>query len=256
MNDSLGDRMKGYEAVSKNYLIRRTPVVLRIDGKAFHTFTRGFGKPFDAVFATAMAETMRGLCEGMQNCQLGYTQSDEISVLLVADRTLTTDSWFDNNVQKMVSVGASLATLVFNREFKRIVTNSMHTAEMRQVYTKRFDTAMFDCRAFNLSKEEVCNYFIWRQQDATRNSIQSVGQANFSPKQMHGLSCDKLQDKLFTEKQINWNDTPTRFKRGVCGVRTDTGWGFDNEIPVFSQDRTYIEKRVNIQEATKGEVCL
>jgi len=247
MNDSLGDRMKGYEAVSKNFLMRRTPVVLRVDGKAFHTLTCGFKRPFDDIFSDAMVRTMQALCAGMQNCQLGYKQSDEISLLLMDDKTLTTDSWFDNNVQKMVSVGASIATLAFNKALAALVAEAPDTLELREVYEKRFDTALFDCRAFNLSKEEVCNYFIWRQQDATRNSIQSLGQANFSAKELHGLSCSNIQDKLFTDKNINWNDIPTRFKRGVCCVR-DCGWTTDYEIPVFSQDRGYIDSRVYIQE--------
>lgn len=250
MNDTLGNRIKAYESVSKNYLIKRMPVVLRIDGKAFHTLTRGFVKPFDSVLSATMAMTMKALCENMQNCQLGYTQSDEISILLMDDRTLTTDSWFDNNVQKMVSVGASIATREFNKVFADIVFSVKGSTddELMKTYEKRIDDALFDCRAFNIPKEEVCNYFIWRQQDATRNSIQSVGQANFSPKQMHGLSCNKIQDKLFLEKGINWDKTPTKFKRGICCVRNNLGWVMDYEIPVFTAQREYIEDRVNIRE--------
>lgn len=250
MNDTLGDRMKAYEAVSKNFLIKRVPVVLRIDGKAFHTFTRGFAKPFDSILSDAMAITMKALCENMQNCQFGYTQSDEISILLVDDKTVTTDSWFGNNVQKMVSVGASIATMAFNKAFNEILVLKELSGEVKDadVYIKRVWTALFDCRAFNVPKEDVCNYLIWRQQDATRNSIQSVGQANFSPKQMHGLSCSMIQEKLFSEKGINWDKTPTKFKRGLGCVHGWDGWEIDTEIPVFSQDRAYIDKKVNIRE--------
>jgi tRNA(His) guanylyltransferase len=249
IKDTLGDRQKGYEAVSKNFLVRRMPVIMRIDGKAFHTFARGFDKPFDSVLSEAMERTMETLCKNVQNCQLGYTQSDEISLLLIDDKTITTDSWFENNVQKMVSVGASIATMAFNKAFSDIVFRAENCpVELRDTYQKRFESAMFDCRAFNVPKEDVCNNFIWRQQDATRNSIQSVGQANFSPKQMHGLSCNAIQDKLFLEKQINWDKTPTKFKRGFCCIRGEGGWVIDNEIPIFSQDRTYIDKRVHIRE--------
>ena len=119
--DSLGDRMKGYENVTRTKLVRRMPVIIRIDGKAFHTFTKGFDKPFDSLLMDAMNRTMKYLCENIQGCMLGYTQSDEISLLLVDYQTLTTDSWFDDTVQKMCSISASMATLVFNKAWKEVV---------------------------------------------------------------------------------------------------------------------------------------
>ena len=272
-NDSLGDRMKTYEGVPRNFLTRRMPVIIRIDGKAFHTFTRGFEKPFDMILMECMWETCKYLCANIQGCKIAYTQSDEISLLLTDYETLTTSAWFDNNIQKMVSVSASMATLAFNKNFDEIVQNygykccdesigsnvniGMENDYKRYVdiYFKRINSAMFDSRVFNIPKEEVCNYFVWRQKDATRNSIEAVGQANFSHKELNGKSCDKIQDMLFTEKNVNWNDFPVYQKRGACIVKEmyeldnethaiRSRWVVDKNIPVFTQDRGYIEKFV------------
>ena len=107
--DSLGDRMKEYyENRAKTYLTRRTPVIIRLDGKAFHSFTKGLKKPYDTIFHYAMNHTMKYLCENIQCVKVGYTQSDEITLLLTDYDTLTTDAWFDNNVQKICSVSASM----------------------------------------------------------------------------------------------------------------------------------------------------
>ena len=273
---TLGDRMKNnYENISRYYLTRRMPVIIRIDGKAFHTFTRGFKKPFDDILVKTMQDTMKYLCENIQGCVLGYTQSDEISLVLTDYAELTTDAWFGNNLQKMCSVSASMATLVFNKAFNdnivRYIDNHLDadcdvTNDLAE-YTKilinaRNKGAMFDSRVFTIPKEEVCNYMLWRQQDATRNSIQSVGQANFSQKELHGKSCNNIQDMLMTQRGINWNDYATTLKRGSCCIKVDDGltkydevgnisdyiqrskWVIDNEIPIFTQDRNYVEKLI------------
>ena len=267
--DSLGDRMKNnYENRAKTYLVRRMPVIIRLDGKAFHTFTRGLKKPYDKIFHDTMNQTMKYLCENIQCCKLGYTQSDEITLLLTDYDTLTTDAWFDNSVQKICSVSASMATLAFNKYFRRnfpiycgenidnVITDE--ELEYRHNVYRKFDTAMFDSRCFNIPVEEVTNCFIWRQQDATRNAIQMLGQCNFSHKELHGKSCNDIQDMLMTQKGINFNDMPIEFKRGVCCVKnrmvcepygnrmlvdgaTDGQWVLDKEIPIFTQDREYIE---------------
>ena len=178
---SLGDRMKGYENITRNHLISRMPVILRLDGRAFHTFTKGFDKPYDRIFAKAMERTMWYLCENIQGCVLGYTQSDEITLVLVDYQELNTSSWFDNNIQKMVSVAASMATLEFNRRF-----SSLTSGYGGYVHEKAENMgATFDCRAFNVPKDEVTNCVLWRQQDAIRNSIQALGQAHFSHKELH-----------------------------------------------------------------------
>lgn len=267
-NDSLGDRMKGYESIPRNYLTRRIPIIIRLDGKAFHTFTRGMKKPFDNILMESMWETAKYLCENIQGCKVAYTQSDEISLLLTDYESIDTCAWFDNNIQKMVSISASMATLAFNTTFRHLVKNRIMLPatidfmpdQKQDIYYKNYNlyhnkinTALFDSRVFSLPKEEVVNYFIWRQQDATRNSIQMVGQANFSHKQLHKKSCDDIQEMLFQEKDINWNDIPTYQKRGVCIIKeqytldneqqtTRNRWAIDKDIPVFTQDRSYIEE--------------
>lgn len=260
---TLGDRMKNhYENISRYYLTRRMPVIIRIDGKSFHTFTRGFKKPFDDILVKTMQETMKYLCENIQGCVLGYTQSDEISLVLVDYAELTTDAWFGNNLQKMCSVSASMATMAFNKFF---YNNMPADEENSGTYYKALEKgAMFDSRVFTIPKEEVCNAIIWRQQDATRNSILSVGQANFNQKELHGQSCNSIQDMLMTQKGINWNDYATTLKRGSCCIKevttvkrvdslgkevdieTRSEWVIDNEIPIFSQDRNYIERLINV----------
>lgn len=273
---TLGDRMKNnYENITRYYLTRRMPVIIRVDGRSFHTFTKGFKKPFDDVLVKTMQDTMKYLCENIQGCVLGYTQSDEISLVLTDYAEITTDAWFGNNLQKMCSVSASMATLVFNKAFNdnivKYIDNNLDadcgvTKDLTE-YTKtlinaRNKGAMFDSRVFTIPKEEVCNALIWRQQDATRNSIQSVGQANFSQKELHGKSCSDIQDMLMTQKGINWNDYATTLKRGSCCIKIDDSitkydevgnisdyiqrskWVIDDEIPIFTKNINYVEKLI------------
>ena len=165
----LAKRMKTYEAVSKTTLVRRMPVIIRIDGKAFHTFTRGFAKPFDEVLMTAMKETMRRLCREIQGCVLGYTQSDEITLVLIDYKKLDSSAWFDNEVQKICSVAASMATMAFNRYFHDGVIDysaysewTLYTVNLFEAYKKALvKGAMFDARCFNVPKEDVCNNIYW-----------------------------------------------------------------------------------------------
>lgn len=268
---TIGDRMKNnYENITRYYLTRRMPVIIRIDGKAFHTFTKGFKKPFDDILVKTMQDTMKYLCENIQGCVLGYTQSDEISLVLVDYAELTTDAWFGNNLQKMCSISASMATLAFNKTFTRNISKQskrFYTEYLEEKDASYIETleiamnkgAMFDSRVFTIPKEEVCNYLIWRQQDATRNSILSVGIANFSQKELHGKSCNNIQDMLMLQKSINWNDYATTLKRGSCcikkviqdpdvdikdGAYPVTRWVIDDEIPIFTQDRNYVEKLI------------
>jgi tRNA(His) 5'-end guanylyltransferase len=274
VNDELGIRMKTYyEQIPKTKLMRRTPVAIRIDGKAFHTFTKGFQKPFDEVLIKSMQETMKYLCENIQGCVLGYHQSDEITLILVDYKNLNSDAWFDYEVQKMCSIAASMATMAFNRFFVEEVDcfgscikydcdGCLNKNEYDQwaVYNKAVRKgAMFDARVFNITKEEVMNLLYWRQLDATRNSIQMVGQANFSHTQLHGKSCSNIQDMLMLEKGINWNDYPTHLKRGSCcikkpfvindGTEQETirnKWVIDTEIPIFTQDKDYVNQLIFI----------
>lgn len=274
--DSLGDRMKKYESVTRNYLTCKTPVIIRLDGKAFHSFTKGFQKPFDMVLMETMWQTTKNLCENIMNCKIGYTQSDEISLLLVDYDNSQTQPWFENNIQKMVSVSASMATLAFNKVFNKAVKSTKDDFDFQAWATQdeitymntlesKINTAMFDARVFQLPKEEVNNYFIWRQQDSTRNAIQMVAQANCSHKSLQGLSCNQIQEKLFQEKGINFDKLPTYQKRGACLTKEKyikpcggngrfrseverSRWKVDKDIPIFTQDREYINKFVYNQD--------
>ena len=234
----LGDRMKGYENCWRTYLPRRMPMIIRVDGRAFHTLTKGFEKPWDPQIWRAMAHAAIGLMQKVQGSKLAYSQSDEISILATDYDKLTSEPWFGKNIQKIVSVAASIA----GREFNRL---------LRDETGKNF-AATFDARVFVLPKEEVCNYFIWRQQDAVRNSIQGLGQSHFSHKYLHSKSCDEIQEMLFNEKGINWNDEDTWKKRGWCYSierREHSSTTIpDTETPSFTQNRDYIEKHVYLPE--------
>ena len=274
--DSLGDRMKNnYENRSKTYLTRRVPVICRLDGRAFHTFTRGLKRPYDEIFHNAMNDTLMYLCKNIQGCKIGYTQSDEITLLLVDYDTITTDAWFDYSVQKMCSIAASMATLAFNKSLAKSV-DKFFIENIKDVDEKNEDViyfktlmkavetgAMFDARCFNIPEDEVVNCFIWRQQDATRNAIQMLGQSNFPHKALQGKSCNQIQDMLMVTKGINFNDMPVEFKRGVCCIKVTeqdpnvdikdgyapvTYWKLDKNIPIFTQDRSYIEKCFDVKE--------
>ena len=285
VHDDLGKRMQEfYEQVPKTRLVRRMPVAIRLDGKAFHTFTSGFQKPFDDVLIAAMQDTMQYLCENIQGCVLGYHQSDEITLILVDYKNLNSSAWFDYEVQKMCSIAASMATMRFNKAFSARVhlwakehdiapiayLNEGKDEQLLKLYDTYVNAltkgAMFDARVFNIPKEEVANLVYWRQLDATRNSIQMVGQANFSHRELHGMSCNKIQDMLLTEKDINWNNFETHKKRGSCCVKSNTTctfatenedgtvttgaserphWYIDLDIPIFkSEGRDYIDKLI------------
>ena len=287
VHDDLGTRMKDfYEGIPKTKLMRRTPVIIRIDGKAFHTFTRGFKRPFDEILIKTMQETTKYLCENIQGCVLGYTQSDEISLVLVDYQRLETSAWFDYEIQKMCSIAASMATMAFNRIFAKNVKEydmewkcslTPQSVEIQKAHYDYIDVlnkavekgAMFDARVFNIPKEEVTNCIYWRQLDASRNSIQMVGQANFSHKELHCKTCNDIQDMLMEQKGINWNDFPTYQKRGTCVIKEEyypepvkgyencevnaldvrTRWVIDKDIPIFKgEGRNYIEKLVMVGE--------
>lgn len=279
VHDDLGVRMKTfYEQIPKTKLMRRCPVAIRIDGKAFHTFTRRFHKPFDEVLIKSMQETMKYLCENIQGCVLGYTQSDEITLILVDYKKLTSSAWFDYEVQKICSIAASMATMAFNKFFRDNVGDYLYEnyddqylADYIKILQNAVDKgAMFDARCFNIPKEEVTNLVYWRQLDASRNSIQMVGQANFSHKELQNKSCNDIQDMLMTQKGINWNDLPTYQKRGSCCVRnkiviesdgvmvtaqlrdtskSENEWIIDTDIPIFKgEGREYIDRLVFIGE--------
>lgn len=243
--DKLGDRMKEYEGAGATRFPRRVPLVIRVDGRAFHTLTRGLTKPIDWYFSACMNAAAVALCEEIQGARLGYVQSDEISVAVLEPDAVRSEPWFGYQRDKVVSLAASIATAAFNDTVRDVLN-----------LDKR---ATFDARAFTLPPHEVVNYFIWRQQDATRNSVSGLAQAHFSHKRLHGLNTSQMQDLLHAEKGINWNDCPTAQKRGACVVRHTwleptvqsepverSAWKLDAEIPVFTQDRAYVEGRMGM----------
>lgn len=269
-NDSLGTRMKEfYEDRTRIKLPRRTFTIIRIDGKAFHTYTRGLERPFDEDLIEDMDATAAYLCKNVQGAKFAYVQSDEISLLLTDFDELGTHAWFDNNLQKMVSVAASMATAEFNRlRLMRGFGNYEQTQMQGRAIVSQFNMAQFDARAFQIPFiDEVENYFIWRQQDAVRNSISSVAQSLYSPRELHGVKTDQMQELIF-QKGINWNDYAPRKKRGgiikkvekVFVRRNPTSeithettvipesaiykrnvWELDIETPTFTQDREFIK---------------
>ena len=276
VNDELGKRMKTYyEQIPQTKLMRRTPVAIRIDGKAFHTFTRSFDKPFDEILVDSMYDTMKYLCENIQGCVLGYTQSDEITLILVDYKKLNSSAWFDYEIQKMCSVSASMATMAFNKAFNKRATDFFTKHCYLEWMGDRFDTdknkqlfeayhkayeagAMFDARCFNIPKEEVTNLLYWRQVDAARNSIQMVARAYFSHAECQDKNTTDLQEMLFQKHGINWNDYPVNLKRGACcskvwnfkngeGMRSE--WKVDYNIPMFkNKGRDYVERLIQPEE--------
>lgn len=261
IHDSLGDRMKEYESRNQYYLQKRTPVCIRVDMRAGHTLTRGFARPFDEVFGNAMVRTMEYCAKNIGNCVFAYCQSDEITFILVDYAKLETDAWFDYRTDKLCSISASMATMAFNRYFNEEFnkwfdkastcehTHSMSISDwnLYHAYAKSIEKgAMFDARVFSIPKEEATNLVYWRQLDATRNSIQMVGQANFSHNELQGKNCNMIQDMLLTQRDINWNDYPTRWKRGVAWKRSI---GVDYDMPILKgEDRKYVDEVIFVGE--------
>lgn len=211
---SFGERMKDYEHVSRIKLPKRMPIIIRIDGKAFHTYTRKLKRPYCEQLNDAMVKTAMYLSQNIMGCKLAYTQSDEISLLLTNNDKLTTEAWFDNNLQKMVSIAASMATAYFN-SLEWLYDGNLDTQ-------KPDELALFDARAYVLPENEVTNYFIWRQQDATRNSISMLGQSEFSHKELQGVSTKSLLEKLKSERGIDWDTLEGWKKSGVTILHKNT----------------------------------
>ncbi len=268
----LETRMKTfYEQVPKTKLMRRCPVAIRIDGKAFRTFTRGFHRPFDDILIDSMQKTMKYLCENIQGCVLGYSQSDEITLILIDYQKLESGAWFDYEVQKIASISASMATMAFNKYFRENVirfkgfvmkhfnfTDYKSLQDQAQIYISAVEKgAMFDARCFNIPKEEVTNLIYWRQFNATRNSVQMVGRANFSQKELNSKGHTMIKAMLKTQKGIIWENLPIHYQRGSCCIKKEDAesldsyktWVIDKEIPIFKgEDRKYIDDLIFVGE--------
>lgn len=281
--DSLGDRMKKYEEASKSLsiLIPRMPAIIRLDGRAFHSYTKNCIRPYDEDLHNAMNQTAMQLCKEISGAEIAYVQSDEISILLNNYKTRGFQPWFDGKVQKMVSVSAAIASAKFTEESKNIRSKKVchcpddgqgfHRDGCAKAIPNKIFPATFDSRIFVIPREEVTNYFIWRQQDNSRNSIQMLARSLYSHKELENKKTPDLQEMCF-QKGKNWNDLPTHLKRGRCIVRNDeqrtTVLGqdgqetvavnrlpmkVDNEIPIFTYGCEYIEKHLGVEKEIELE---
>ena len=244
VKDELGERMKKfYENRNRAYLPRRTYTLLRIDGKCFHTFVKGLERPFDDGLMDDMNTAAAYICKNVMGADFAFVQSDEISILLTDFKELKSEAWFDNNVQKMTSVSASMTTRAFNE------------ARLKRTGVSKMKWAEFDSRVFQIPPRiEVENYFIWRQQDATRNSISSVAQSLYkNHDDLKGVNSNAQQEMIF-QKGINWNDYESKYKRGRIIVKKTfelpngsirTKWE-STETPVFTQEREFLTKLIPI----------
>lgn len=204
----IGDRMKLYESYETGRkCLPYLPVFARLDGKAFHTFTRGMERPYDINLTNLMQDTLVYLMRET-NALVGYTQSDELTLMFYSDE-FDSQIFFDGKIFKMCSVLASYCSVYFNKQLVQYFPEKAESTNL----------PVFDCRVWQVpNKDEACNVFLWRQMDATRNSIEMSAQALYSHKQLHKKNCDELQEMIF-QKGINWNDYPSFFKRGSFYIR-------------------------------------
>ena len=223
MKDDLGRRLKqDYEDALRIQLPRRSYVVIRIDGRGFHKFTAGLERPYSSRLADALDAAALQLCREMIGCRFAYGQSDEYSFLLTDFEREDAALWFDGNLQKIVSVSASIFTGVFNKTF-----------DSDQV-------AAFDSRVMVISQRaEVARYFLWRQLDASSNSLNMLASAHFSHRELLGKSTSEKHEMLYS-KGLNWAHEPTDFKRGRVVRHHAEAWETDKEIPIFNRDENYL----------------
>lgn len=200
---TLADRMKRYEHTYRQYLPRRTYTLLRLDGRAFHSYTRGLHRPFDPSLLAAMNATAQALCKEITGTRFAYVQSDEISLLVTDFQSESTEPWMAGNVAKVLSLSAACATAEFN------------THRVAQ------GLALFDSRVWTMSDPvEVMNYFIWRQRDCVKNSITMTASAYCSHKELEGLNSDQRQELVFQKHGVNWNNIDVGLKQGRVVFKT------------------------------------
>lgn len=236
--DSLGDRMKGYEEATRAVLPRRLPIIIRVDGKAFHTYTRGCERPFDPNLQEVMNKTAMALCKEIQGVQLAYVQSDEISLLVHNYKTFTTQPWFGNQIQKMVSVAAGVASAIFTSHSPMIFKETKH--------------AVFDARVFVVPPDDVCNYFIWRQQDTIRNSVQMLARSVFSHKECDSMSVVQLKEMLQARGR-DWSAESQANRFGRIAVyqcvmgQLEPRWHV-KPAPIFMENRDAVNQHLIVEE--------
>lgn len=254
--DALGDRMKKYEAVTRYTLPRRTYTIIRVDGRAFHSWTRGLQKPYDGLFMDLMDDAAKALCEQIPGAQFAFVQSDEISVLAVDFLNINTEPWFEGNIQKWASVGASIATMRFNLSLMEIKNDD--PPDNLAIIKKKTPNAVFDARVYTIPDLiEVENYFVWRQQDAERNSIMMLARAYASHKQLAGKKRAE-QHEIIHKAGDNWAKHPVRFKHGgvvrrgsieeIANARTRHfgNWIVDENTPTFTKQRDYLRHLIPV----------
>ena len=273
MLDALGDRMKNYENINRVYLTRRMPCILRLDGRAFHTYTKKFNKPFDYVFMEAMWDTAKQLCQNISGAKMAYVQSDEISILLTDYDTLETEPWFGKNLQKMCSVAASMASIFFYKAHDNAIEDYIVTCEENDYIipdwidahnnAQESKLAVFDCRAFVLPMSEVNNYFLWRQKDCERNAVSMVARTLFSDKELEGKSTEERKKMMVDQHSLDWEFILPFYRKGVCVRKYDCTetcrilgeepfkvqrkrWEIAKHIPSFQEHPEYINELVNI----------
>jgi tRNA(His) 5'-end guanylyltransferase len=231
--EELGDRMKRYEEASLFKLPIRMPVIMRVDGKNFHSLLKDAEKPFDENFKQQMDYVGVKLVEEVQGAALAYLQSDEVSVLITPYLSLEYSPWYDNEIQKMSSIGASIATKAFN---------SFDIEESDIVVGKR---GLFDCRVFVIPREDVVNYFIWRQRDWETNSVQMVARYFYSHKALENKSCSEMKE-MIKKAGEDWDKFSGWEKRGrvITRVAGHTAWAVDDNLPRFEEKRVYVDNYV------------
>ncbi len=277
----LADRIKEYyEDRTKSFLMRRMITIIRLDGKGFSKWTKDLEKPFDEGFTDDMIETAKYLCANIQGVKFAYAQSDEISIVLTDFDNLESQAWFDYNVQKMTSIAASMATAKFNQlrlirfaknnvdpyssTWARVLDGTMNANEIND-----FKIAMFDARVFQVpTVDEMVNVMIWRQQDATRNSISMAAHEICGHSATMNKSGDEKQEMLF-QRGVNWNDYPVKFKRGTVIKKEEVifvqnvdevsqktipidesriykrnVWNADEDTPIFTQNKEYLSNLI------------
>jgi len=240
--------MKQYELSSEIFLVPRSPIIIRVDGCHFSSYTKKFDKPWDPAIRHGMIETSSALIKQISGAEFAYTQSDEISILINPYRKFNTQPWFGSKLSKVVSVSASIATAAFNKAVLEFILASGKSVPK--------NPALFDCRAFVVPREDVVNYYYWRQLDTIRNSVSSLAQANFSHKQLMNKTCKEMK-LMLKNKGIDWDKLSDWEKLGICLCRaketSDSGSirskiYASSETPIFSEDSLIIEKALEQDE--------
>ena len=242
---NLSDRMKAYEQAARVTFPRRMPLIIRVDGKAFSKYTSRLpGKPFDRNFISVMESVAIALCTEIQGAQLAYVQSDEVSVLVHGYKKFETSPWYNNQLQKIVSVSAAIASATFTANSWRMFHDNSDPANFYGPSTDDIEPAYFDSRAFVLPDAEVCNYFVNRQQDAVRNSTQMLARSIFSHSECHQKNVPTLRI-MCHDAGKPWEDLTPTIRKGRCVKRfidrERSCWKVDTDIPMFNENRAYVE---------------